>query len=133
MNISRDPSQPGDVTKLIPELEWHPVDPANPRSPLIAALWGDPVSGPYGALLRVPAGFESPLHRHSADERVVVISGSSVHWTENGSRETAKVLRTGDFMMMPAAVNHVSAAASDTEDCLEFITMDGKFDFEIAL
>jgi hypothetical protein len=35
-------------------------------------------------------------------------------------------------MMMPAGVNHVSAAASSDEDCLEFITMDGRFDFELA-
>jgi hypothetical protein len=35
-------------------------------------------------------------------------------------------------MMMPAGVNRVSAAASDDGDCLEFITTDGKFDFELA-
>lgn len=34
--------------------------------------------------------------------------------------------------MMPAGVNHVSAAASDDEDCPDFITMDGTFDFELA-
>ena len=128
---SRTPS-PADVTLLLRDHRWHPVDPANPGSPTIAALWGDPASGPYGALLRVPAGFESPLHRHSSDERVLVISGSSVHWVQGETRETATVLQAGDFLMMPAGVNHVSAAARNNEDCLEFITMDGKFDFELA-
>jgi quercetin dioxygenase-like cupin family protein len=132
MTASQHTLPPADVTKLLRDHQWHPVDPANPGSPAITALWGDPASGPYGALLRVPAGFESPLHRHSSDERVIVISGSSVHWVEGQTRETATVLRAGDFLMMPAGVNHVSAAASNDEDCLEFITMDGKFDFELA-
>jgi len=132
MTASQHTPPTADVTRLLRDHRWHPVDPANPGSPAITALWGDPASGPYGALLRVPAGFESPPHRHSSDERVIVISGSSVHWVDGGSRETATVLRAGDFMMMPAGVSHVSAAASDDDDCLEFITMDGKFDFELA-
>lgn len=61
----------------------------------------------------------------------MVISGSSVHWAEGETRETAAVLHAGDFLMMPAGVNDVSAASND-EDCLEFITMDGKFDFQLA-
>ena len=61
-----------------------------------------------------------------------MISGSSVHWVQGETRETATVLQAGDFLMMPAGVNHVSAAARNNEDCLEFITMDGKFDFELA-
>jgi hypothetical protein len=30
--------------------------------------------GSFGALLKVPAGFVSPMHRHSNDERVVVLA-----------------------------------------------------------
>jgi hypothetical protein len=33
--------------------------------------------------------------------------------------------------MMPAGVNHVSAATND-KDCLEFIMMEGNFDFTLA-
>ena len=40
-------------------------------------------------------------------------------------------MTTGDAMLMPAGVNHVSAATDD-EDCLEFITMEGRLDFELA-
>jgi hypothetical protein len=75
--------QPATATTLKPEeLQWRPVDPHNPSGPQMAALWGHPTSGPYGALLRVPAGFESPMHRHSSDERVVVLQGASVHWVQ---------------------------------------------------
>ncbi len=79
----------------------------------------------------MPAGFASPMHRHSNEERVVVLSGASMHWTEHESREGAPVVMMGDFLIMPAGVNHISAA-TDEGECVEFITMDGPFDFELA-
>lgn len=111
-------------------LPW-PVDPHNPSGPQMAALWGDPRRGPYGALLRVPAGFQSPMHRHAHDERVVVIQGASIHWVQGEDRAAAPTMRAGDVLLMPAGVNHVSAATAD-QDCLELITQDGKFDFTLA-
>lgn len=124
--------QPAVATTLkLEELAWRPVDPHNRSGPKMAALWGDPTSGPYGALLRVPAGFESPMHRHSNDERVVVIQGASIHWVEGEDRTAVLTMRAGDFLLMPAGLNHVSAATPE-QDCLEFITQDGRFDFTLA-
>ncbi len=124
--------QPAIPTTLkLEDLQWQPVDPHNPSGPKMAALWGDPTSGPYGALLRVPAGFQSPMHRHSSDERVVVIQGASIHWVQGEDPAAAPTMRAGDYLLMPAGVNHVSAATAD-EDCLELITQDGKFDFTLA-
>ena len=119
------------VTVALEQQHWFPLDPGNPGGVRMATLWGDPARGPFGALLEVPAGFVSPMHHHSNDERVVMLRGTSVHWTEGESRETAPRMTTGDAMLMPAGVNHVSAATDD-EDCLEFITMEGRFDFELA-
>jgi len=119
------------ITVTLDRQRWFPLDPSNPGGVQMASLWGDPMAGPFGALIRVPAGFESPMHRHTNDERVVVLRGTSVHWTEGESRETAQHVTTGDFLIMPSGVNHVSAA-TDEEECLEFITMDGKFDFTLA-
>lgn len=119
------------VTVPLEQQRWYPLDPTNPGGVQMAMLWGDPMRGPFGALLKVPAGFVSPMHRHSNDERVVVLQGTSVHWTEDESPETAPRMTTGDALLMPRGVNHVSAATDD-EDCLEFITMEGRFDFELA-
>ena len=71
------------------------------------------------------------MHRHSSDERVVVIQGASVHWVEGEDRTAAPTMTAGDYLLMPAGVNHGSAATPD-QDCLEFITQDGKFDFMLA-
>lgn len=119
------------ITLKSTDLDWDLVDPGNPAGPQMTALWGDPRIGPYGALLRVPAGFESPVHRHTHDERVIVISGASIHWIEGADRQGATTVRAGDFVLMPGGVNHVSAAAPG-EDCLEFVTQDGPFDFVLG-
>lgn len=123
--------RPGAVTLSLDDIQWAPVDPNNAAGPQIAPLWGDPTRGPYGALLRVPAGFESPMHTHSHDERVVVIAGASVHWGEGEDAANARIMTAGDYMLMPAGVRHVSAATDDAE-CIEFITQDGRFDFALA-
>ena len=132
MNMTIDTTQTR-IAESIPYegLVWHPVDPHSPEGPQIAVLWGDPSHGAFGALMRVPAGFESPTHTHSRDERVIQLRGRSIHWTEDETKETASVMEPGDYMMMPAGVAHVSAATGDGES-LEFMTMDGAFDFSFV-
>ena len=119
------------LTIRFEDLVWRSVDPGNTAGPQIAQLWGNPSQGPFGALLGVPAGFESPMHTHTHDERVLQMRGRSVHWTRGESRSGPPVMNPGDFMLMPAGVPHISAA-TDEEDSIEFITMDGAFDFTIA-
>lgn len=110
------------------ELVWRPVDPETDAGPQMAVLWGDPTQGPFGALLRVPLGFESPMHIHTLDERVVQLRGRSVHWTNDQSGVDAPMMEPKDYMLMPGGVAHVSANTHAVES-LELIAMDGPFDF----
>ena len=57
----------------------------------LATLFGDYKKGPYGGLLKLPAGFTSPLHSHSGTYEAVEISGTSSHWLrgEDGITFTA--------------------------------------------
>ena len=96
----------------------------------MAILWGDPTQGHFGALLRVPPGFESPVHIHTLDERVIQLRGRSVHWTIDQTALGAPVMEPGDYMLMPGGVAHVSAN-TDAAESLEFIAMDGPFDFTV--
>jgi len=41
-----------------------------------AILTGDPQSGPYTQVRKVPAGTSNPLHSHSSDLTNVIISGT---------------------------------------------------------
>jgi quercetin dioxygenase-like cupin family protein len=131
MSTTAGEQVPVATSQKVADLQWRPVDPHNPSGARMAVLWGDPTSGPYGALLRVPAGFELPMHRHSSDERVVVIDGASIHWAEGHDRPAAPIMRSGDYLLIPAGVNHASAATAG-EECLELIAQDGRFDFTLA-
>ena len=52
---------------------------------LTATAWGDPSKGPHGAFHKFPAGFATPLHTHSSDLRIVVISGTMSMTGEDGN------------------------------------------------
>ncbi|MGH7718739.1 MAG: cupin domain-containing protein [Gemmatimonadaceae bacterium] len=114
------------------EHTWRPLDPNNLAGPWIAALWGDPSKGPYGALLRFPAGFASPMHSHSADERTVTIQGTALHWTETESPGAAERMTPGSYTFIPANVNHVSSCAAGGQECIAFLTQATAFDFKLA-
>jgi uncharacterized RmlC-like cupin family protein len=70
------------------------------------------------------------MHTHSHHERVIQLRGRSVHWTTDQTKATVPVMEPGDYMMMPAGLAHVSAT-TDHEPSVEFITMDGPFDFAL--
>lgn len=128
------PTGPATTSSLLPfyrtidEYTWRPLDPHNASGPKIATLWGDPTKGAYGALLRFPAGFASPMHTHSADEHTVTIQGTARHWTETEAESTAKNMTPGSYTMIPANINHVSACAPGGPECIAFLTQDTSFD-----
>ena len=49
-----------------------------PPGVLYANLWGHLDKGAYGALLKLPAGMKNPLHTHSNDLKLVVVSGNFI-------------------------------------------------------
>lgn len=133
MGADDRPGEPAaSIYKVMGEHEWQMLDPTNPGGPQIAALWGDPTAGAYGALLRFPAGFASPMHRHSAGEHTVTMQGTALHWTETEPRADAKKMTPGSYTFMPGGVNHVSACAADGPECISFLTQAEKFDFTVA-
>ncbi len=40
-----------------------------------ATLWGNMEKGAFGALAKFPAGHKSPLHTHTSDLRLLIVSG----------------------------------------------------------
>ena len=122
---------PAALYRTMAEHQWRPLDPRNPSGTQIAILWENPRSGSYGALLRFPAGFRSPMHTHSADEFTVTIQGTAVHWTEMESEATAKRMTPGSYTLIRGGVSHVSACA-EGEECIAFLTQSAPFDFALS-
>jgi hypothetical protein len=106
------------------ELKWEPMAPGVPLQ--VAPLWGDRNKGESGFLLKMPAGFESGMHGHSADYHAVLVSGAWVH-TEEGSSEV-KELTPGSYVMQPGKAMHNDACKAGSE-CVLFVHYKKKADF----
>lgn len=114
------------VIKTPDMLKWVP-DPTVPAV-MMAAAWGDPTKGAHGAFHKFPAGFTAPLHTHSSDLRIVVISGTMAMAGENG-KETQ--LPAGSYFYQPNTYKHVTKCNPGSE-CVAFIVANGKFDINVV-
>src|SRR5262245_5806178 len=64
------------------DLQWVDLDPNGAPGVRVANLWGDYKSGPFGAILRLPPGFSAPLHKHTHEMRLVIVSGTYIQGPE---------------------------------------------------
>ena len=101
--------------------------PGGPPGPVLSPLWGDPTKGAYGAIEKFPAGFSVPLHSHSADHKVVLISGTWIHG-EPGKPDVK--IPAGSYLFQPANKKHTTACDAASE-CMFFIESSGKFDIKM--
>ena len=108
------------------QLKWIP-NPAN-ADVSMAVLWGDPAKGAHGAFHKFKAGFDAGLHSHSADIKLVVVSGTLITATEGGPE---KKLPAGSYEFQPHGVKHVTKC-DPASDCVIFAVASGKFDLTPA-
>lgn len=94
----------------------------------IGVLWGDPATGPSGFLLRVPAGFETPLHTHSANYCALVVHGQHQHWDQTENKIDVHPISAGAYVQQ--AGGHIHADANPTgAESVVLVIFDGPFDF----
>ena len=96
---------------------------------MFAVLSGDPASGEYTQMRKVPAGADNPLHSHSSRLKNVIISG--VWYTGDKDSASAKDFGPGSIVVMPANWVHVSGCRAGS-DCVFYQEGKGKFDFKAA-
>jgi hypothetical protein len=108
------------------ELKWTAL-PERPGMQF-AILSGDPKTGPYTQLRRVPAGTDNPLHAHGSELTNVIVSGV---WYTGADAASARDFGPGSVVMMPADWVHVSGCRAGS-DCVFYQDGKGKFDFKPA-
>jgi len=91
-------------------------------------LWGE-VGGEHGSFTRFKAGFKAPMHTHTYDVRMVVISGTLLHTETDG---TELRLGPGSYCFTPGGSVHSTGCAKDS-DCLFYEEQPGRFDLKPAL
>ena len=105
------------------ELKW--IERPELKGTQFAALSGDPKTGPYTQMRRVPAGTDNPLHTHSSQTTNVIIQG--VLYT-GVNLAAARDFGPGSVIVLPADWVHVSGCRAGS-DCVFYQEGKGKWDF----
>ena len=97
----------------------------------LAVLHGDPSKGPAVILLKFTAGCSVPWHWHTANETLVMVSGTGSAQMKDGH---PMAMKAGDYMYLPAKGIHRFSAKSavymydmpDGAFDIHYVDADGK-------
>jgi hypothetical protein len=107
------------------ELKW--VDLPDVPGVKTATVWGNPAKGPHRQFHKFPAGFAAPLHSHTADHSVVVVSGTLVLGTEG---EADKRLGPGSYFEFTGKKKHTTKCEAGA-DCVLY--SEGKSAWNVVM
>lgn len=111
------------------DLKWIDLDPTGAPGVKIATLWGDHATGGFGAFFKLPAGFAAPLHTHSHDMKLVIVSGTYIQGPD-GAPEFR--LGAGSYLMQPGGSYRHTTSCDEASDCVFFVESDGAFDLHVV-
>jgi len=103
------------------ELKWVDV-PGTPAK--MATVKGDAAKGAHASFIKLPAGFSAPLHHHTADHHVAVVSGTVTLTPEGGA---AKSLGPGSWFQFTGRKRHVTTCETGA-DCVLYVVSNGAWD-----
>lgn len=107
------------------DMKWEPMTEGSPLK--IVKLWGDHTKdADYGMLVKLPAGFATGMHSHSADYYTVELQGRKVHRFKEEA--TSEPYTPGSFTYEIPGHVHEDVCLGP-EDCILFIHQGKKFDF----
>ena len=116
----------GPIVVPAADLKWEDIDPEHSPGVKIADLWGNHETGAHGAYVKFPAGLNVPLHTHTHDMRLAVVSGTFIH-TPEGKPEVR--LGPGSYLMEPGGYRHATECDKASE-CVFLMQSAGKFDIK---
>ncbi|MBA3727449.1 MAG: DUF4437 domain-containing protein [Armatimonadetes bacterium] len=109
------------------DLRWTDLDPAGAPGVKVADLWGNHAKGAFGAFFKLPAGFAAPLHTHTYDMKVVIVSGTYIQAPE-GKPEFR--LGPGSYLMQPGGNYRHTTSCDKASDCVFLVESKGNFDLK---
>ena len=111
------------------DLKWADLDPKGAPGVKIADVWGNHAKGAFGGFVQLPAGFAVPLHTHSFDYKVVIVSGTYIQVPE-GRPEFR--LGPGSYFMQPGGNYRHTTSCDKASECVFFLESKGKFDLKVV-
>jgi quercetin dioxygenase-like cupin family protein len=108
------------------DMKWTDLGPGAPGVK-VADLWGNHANGAFGALFKLPAGFAAPLHSHTYDMKVVIMSGTYIQAPE-GKPEFR--LGPGSYFLQPGGTYRHTTTCDKASDCVFLVESKGPFDLK---
>jgi anti-sigma factor ChrR (cupin superfamily) len=108
------------------DIKWTDLGPGAPGVK-VADLWGNRAKGAFGALFKLPAGFAAPLHTHTHDMKVVILSGTYVQ-APDGKPEFR--LGPGSYFFQPGGNYRHTTTCDKASDCVFLVESNGPFDLK---
>jgi anti-sigma factor ChrR (cupin superfamily) len=120
------PKDPASRLVVMPagDMKWTDLDPAGAPGVKVMDLWGNHASGAFGALFKLPAGFAAPLHTHTHDMKVVIVSGTYIQ-APDGKPEFR--LGPGSYFMQPGGDYRHTTTCDKASDCVFLVVSEGGF------
>jgi anti-sigma factor ChrR (cupin superfamily) len=109
------------------DLKWIDLDPTGAPGVKVADLWGDHQKGSFGAIFKLPAGFAAPLHTHTHEMKLVIVSGTYIQGPE-GKPEFR--LGPGSYLLQPGGNYRHTTSCDPASDCVFFVESNGAFDLQ---
>ena len=114
------------VSTPVTALKYGPTGVKNATGELYAApAYGNLAVGAHGTFVKMPAGFVSDVHIHTADYYAVVISGVGVN-SKPGAKEIQ--LPVGSYWLQKGGEPHITKCVSPNE-CIFFLSQPSPFDY----
>ena len=112
-----------DNAVLIPagDLKWQDVP--NAKGVQIAAVQGDPSKGASHFFLKFAQGFSAPVHHHSSNHYVTVVSGTLVLTVDGKDHK----LPVGSYVAFTGKKPHATKCEAGA-DCVLAMDVRGKWD-----
>ncbi len=104
------------------QMKFTPV-PGAPKCFSMSVVEGDPGKGASTFVLRGTPGCDAPMHYHTPNERVVLVTGSGYLQMQGDSQVT--LLKPGAFALAPSKHPHHLTC---TGACQLYLFSDGPFD-----
>ena len=113
------------IVKPAADLTWTDLDPKGAPGVRVATLWGDVAKGPFGAFFELPAGFAAPLHTHTHEMKLVIVSGTYIQAPKG---KPPFRLGPGSYLLQPGGSYQHTTSCDQTAPCIFFVESDGAFD-----
>ena len=111
-----------DIAVSAGNLNWAPFGEGPAQ---MVVLWGDPKSGEYAVLLKLPPGFTPGPHSHTGAYHGVNLQGT---WTHIFGDDDVRSLPPSSYVMQPGGDLHNDACAGP-EECIIFVHQHAPQDF----